>query len=79
MALMNEYGELISYECSGLIERLKEDIKKNAGARMVWVKQEPRHGVNVCTDYSLSKKDGYDMQMSTTALWVMLEQQNSVI
>lgn len=79
MALMNEYGESISYECSILIEQLREDVRENTGACLVWVKQEPRHGVNICTDYSLSKKDGYDTQMSMAALWVILEQQNSVI
>lgn len=79
MALMNEHGESISYECGILIEQLKEDIEENTGARLVWVRQESRHGVSICTDYSLSKKDGYDTQMSMTALLVRLEQQNSVI
>ena len=79
MAITNKDGQLISYECSSLIEQLKEDIKLHSGDTVVYVKTKTDKGVVLHTDYSVAKKDRYDRQMTMTALLIVLEKQNSIL
>lgn len=89
MALMNKYGENISYDCTELIEELKADIKKYGGERIVEVITEERAGVKIYKDYKL-KKDETNIvhalssnekveKVTATALLTMYEMENSII
>ena len=84
MAFVNDEGISISFECSELIEQLKQDINALGGEKIVIVKCKEQMGVEIYTDYSLEKdiklKDGeYLKSMTMTALLIVLEQENSII
>lgn len=89
MAFVNANGENISYECSKLIEELKEDITEFGGNKMVAVWCRKYKGVVIYTNYDFMEedlpfnkselKDGESLiQMTMSALLVVLEQQNSI-
>ena len=84
MAFVNDEGISISFECSELIEQLKQDINAFGGEKIVIVKCKEQMGVEIYTDYSLEKdiklKDGeYLKSMTMTALLIVFEQENSII
>lgn len=90
MSLMNGEGKRISYECSELIEELKEDIMEFGGEEIVAVWCKKYGDVIVYTNYDFIEeeiplndteiKDGEFLKMMTmNGLLVALEQQNSVV
>ena len=89
MACLNENGEKISFECSELIEELKEDIAEFGGETIVAAWCEKCKGVEIYTNYDFFEeespveeselKDGeYIKQMTMTALLILLEKQNDI-
>ena len=90
MGFVNENGENISYECSELIEELKEDILEFGGDTIVNVWCKDTNGVTIYTNYDFIEKElslqdnevengEYIKQMSMTALVMLLEIQNSIL
>ena len=90
MAFINANGESISYECSELIDELKEDIKEFDGDTIVAVWCRESNGVIIYTNYDFidpdqpmdkeELKDGeFLKQMTMNALLVVLEKQNSIL
>ena len=89
MAFVNENGEKISFECSELIEEVKEDIAEFGGNQIVAVWCKKYSGVEIYTNYDFFEeespieeselKDGeYIKQMTMTALLILLEKQNDI-
>lgn len=89
MAFINENGKKISYECSGLIEELKQDIQEFGGETVVAVWCKEYEGVTLHTNYDFIQeeapidkyevKDGeYLKQMTMSALLIVLEKQNEI-
>lgn len=90
MGFINSNGENISFECSELIEELKEDIAEFGGDLTVAVWCKNLHGVTVYTNYDFitdddpinksELQDGEFIQpMSMSALLTLLEKQNEII
>ena len=90
MGFVNENGENISYECSELIEELKEDILEFGGDTIVNVWCKDTNGVTIYTNYDFIEKElslqdnevencEYIKQMSMTALIMLLEMQNNIL
>lgn len=90
MAFINEQGKLISYECSDLIEDLKQDIKECGGNKVVAVWCKEYEGVIIYTNYNFiveeqpilksELKDGeFLKQMKMKELLILLEEQNKII
>ena len=90
MAFVNADGKSIGFECSELIEELKEDILEFGGNKMIAVWCKEYEGVILYTNYDfieedepLTKselKDGeFIKQMTMSALLVVLEKQNEII
>lgn len=89
MSFVNKQGENISFNCSELIEELKADIEEFGGDMIVEVVTEERKGVTIYKDYNFIEDDpetefkltpGEKMQrMTTTALMMLYEIENSVI
>lgn len=90
MSFVNKEGKRISYECSELIEELKEDIMEFGGEEIVAVWCKKYEDVIVYTNYDFIEeekplndteiKDGEFLKMMTmNGLLVALEQQNSVV
>lgn len=90
MAFINANGENISYECSELIEELKQDIEEFGGDEVVAVWCKEYKGVIIYTNYDFivneapimneELKDGeFIKQMTMSALLVVLEKQNEII
>lgn len=89
MAFVNNFGELISYDCSDLIEELKEDIAEFGGDTIVEVVTEERQGVTIYkdynfvendenTDFKLSKNEKIQ-KMTASALILLYEKENSAL
>lgn len=87
MASTNKYGQKISYDCSELIEELKEDIDEFGGHNIVNVITEEKHGVTIYKDYFMGDdvsdivlKDTEKMEKLTmTALLTVYEEENSIL
>ncbi len=90
MAFINEQGLGISYECSELIEELKEDILEFGGDTIVAVWCKDNSGVTLYTNYDFIDedqpitekeldKDEYIQKMTMSALLILLEKQNEIL
>lgn len=88
MAFINDIGMKISYDCSELIEELKEDIAEFGGNMIVEVVTEEREGVTIFKDYNFTTDDpdtefrlnsGEKVQrMTASALMELHEKENSI-
>lgn len=89
MAFINENGQSISFECSELIEELKDDISEFGGDRIVAVWCREYQGVTIYTNYDFItedkplqktelQKNEQIKKMTMTALLMLLEEQNSI-
>ena len=89
MGFINDEGRQVSYECSDLIEELKQDIEEFGGNTIVAVWCKDDNGVVVYTNYDFIEEDApirpeelengeYLREMTMTALLMMLEQQNRI-
>lgn len=89
MAFVNSEGKSISYECSGLIEALNEEMILFGGDEIVEVIYHESHGVKLYTDYKFKryhKEWGVEFrtndkvtEMTATALMELLKVQNEII
>lgn len=92
MAFINAEGKAISYECSALIEELKQDITEFGGDTVVDVLCKDTEGVVLYTDYKFIEDDehGFDYstddkndefvnRMTMSALLVAMEKQNEIL
>ena len=90
MAFINAEGKAISYECSELIEELKQDIAEFGGDKIVAVWCKDYDGVIIYANYdfiddemlldnSELKNGEFIKQMTMSALLVVLEKQNEII
>lgn len=90
MAFINEQGIKISFECSELIEELKEDISEFGGDKIVAVWCKDNSGVTIYTNYDFIEEeqpiteselqnDEYIKKMTMSALLVLLEKQNEIL
>ncbi len=88
MAFINDLGQSISFDCSELIEELKEDIAEFGGDMLVEVVTEEREGVTIYKDYNfvdddektafkLSKNEKLQ-RMTASGLLLLYEQENSI-
>jgi len=57
MAFVNNLGQSVSFECSDLIEELKEDIAEFGGDLIVEVITEEKEGVTIYKDYNFIDDD----------------------
>lgn len=57
MAFINKNGQSISFECSELIEELKDDISEFGGDRIVAVWCREYQGVTIYTNYDFITDD----------------------
>lgn len=87
MAFVNEDGVSISFECSELIEELKEDMMEFGFNEVVAVWCKEYDGVTIYTNYDFIdelnpirdtelKEDEYLQEMTIAELLPLLEQQN---
>lgn len=53
MAIENNAGQLISYECSNLINEVKFDLSLYRRSKKIWAYCKLVNGVKMITDYSL--------------------------
>lgn len=90
MGFINANGESISYECSELIEELKQDITEFGENDIVLVWCKDYMGVIVYTNYDFISesmpvgnfefdRDEFSKKMTMGELLKLLEKQNSVI
>lgn len=90
MAFKNQDGKWISYECSELIEELKEDIKEFGGHTIVSVWCREEQGVIIYVNYDFNEAENpieeseiepgeFIKQMTMTALLMLLEKQNEIL
>ena len=90
MAFINPEGKKISYECSELIEELKEDIAEFGGHTIVSVWCREEQGVVIYVNYDFNEAenpikeseiepDEFINQMTMTALLMLLEKQNEIL
>ena len=90
MGFINKKGMNISFECSELIEELKEDIKEFGGDKIVTVWCKDTHGVTIYTNYDFDEEEmpideseleegEYLKKMTMSALMLLLEKQNEII
>lgn len=82
MAIRNDSGKLISYECSDLIADLKEDIKEFGSDKKVSVMTRYEDGALVYTNYMIHgpkyQRDNI-VDMTAGELLDLLKLQNSII
>lgn len=76
----------ISYECTELIEELKEDIREFGGDLLIEAVERDYSGVPVYVDYFIDDFKETDLlpnertvRMTATALLKILEEQNQVL
>lgn len=90
MAFTNPDGMNISYECSELIEELKEDIAEFGGDTIVAVWCKDNSGVTLYTNYDFIEEEKsiaetelreneYLQKMTMSALLILLEKQNEIL
>lgn len=88
MAFINHSGKSISFDCTELIEELKEDIAEFGGNMLIEVVTEEREGVTIYKDYNfvdddektafkLSKNEKLQ-RMTASGLLLLYEQENSI-
>lgn len=80
MAILNHLGQSISYDCSGLIEALKEDIREHGAQLQVNVRTEFLRGVKIYKEYSISDhfNPGSEEIQTAAQLLKIYEEQNSI-
>lgn len=85
MAVRNDKGKLISYECSDLIADLKENIKELGSDKKLSAMTRYKDGILVYTNYMVHvyntpkyKRDNL-VDMTAGELLKLLELQNSII
>ncbi|MCR5837179.1 MAG: hypothetical protein K6G88_11785 [Lachnospiraceae bacterium] len=86
MAFINNEGRKISYECEALIAELKQDIAEFGGDTIFEVVVQEMEGVTIYKNYNFIDDDPETeftleegerfIQMTGTALLMMLEKQN---
>lgn len=90
MAFINADGKNISFECSELIEELKEDILEFGGDKIVVVWCKEYEGVVLYTNYDFIEEEKpireselqsgeFLKQMTMSTLLIVLEKQNTVL
>lgn len=90
MAFINANGLKISYECSELIEELKQDIEEFGGDTVVAVWCKEYAGVTIYTNYDFIEDevssnnykvndDEFLRPMTMTALLFLFEKQNEIL
>ena len=90
MAFVNPQGIKISYECSELIEELKQDIEEFGGDTIVAVWCKENDGLIFYTNYDFINEEEpitekelqneeFIKQMTMTTLLILLEEQNEII
>lgn len=88
MAFVNKLGQSISFECSELIDDLKEDISRFGGDLVVEVVTEEREDVTIYKDYTCNDDKNAACELAETektkkltasALLILYEQQNSIL
>lgn len=90
MAFVNPQGIKISYECSELIEELKQDIEEFGGDTIVTVWCKENDGLIFYTNYDFIdeeepitekelQNEEFIKQMTMTTLLILLEEQNEII
>lgn len=90
MALRNEHGMSISYECEELIEDLKRDILEFGEDEILYVWMKEIHGVKICVNYDFVvdedpvspneiEKDETLTTMKAKELLKLLQKQNEII
>jgi hypothetical protein len=90
MSFINENKENISYECSELIEELKQDIAEFGSSKIVAVWCKEIQGITVYTNYdyitenqaideSELESGEYLKEMTMGALLTALEAQNTIL
>lgn len=90
MGFINSNGQVISYECTDLIEELKEDIAEFGKDTKIVVWCKDYMGVIIYTNYDFISrkepigqyefdKDEFSKEMTMRELLELLEKQNSVI
>ena len=89
MAFINKNGQSIGFECSELIEELKDDIAELGGNILVEVVTEEREGVTIYKDYNFIDNDESTafklseteklQRMTASALLLLYEQENSIL
>ena len=90
MAFSNKFGHKISYECTELMEELKQDIQEFGGELLLYVITTRSHGVQLYIDYSfyeenfdfseLNLKPGEEVvKMTASAFMELLKIQNEII
>lgn len=90
MAFVNAKGRKISYECTDLIEELKQDIIEFGGDTIIAVWCKEYDGVIIYTNYDFIEekmplekselKDGeFIKKMTMSALLIVLEKQNEIL
>lgn len=89
MGFINNDGREISYDCSDLIEELKQDIAEFGGDMLVDVVTEKMHGVTIYKDYNLVDDNDPEhefkltptesmQRMTATALSILYEKENEI-
>lgn len=89
MAFINSKGESISFDCSQLIEELKEDIEEFGSNLIVDVVTEEIKGVMIYKDYNFVDNDestAFELstnenlqRMKASALLLLYEQENTIL
>ncbi|MBD5556833.1 MAG: hypothetical protein HDQ95_16210 [Roseburia sp.] len=89
MAFTNANGQSISFDCSNLIEELREDIAEFGGDQILEVVTEEKNGVTIYKDYNFLDGDentsfpltGNEklQKMTASALLVLYETENSIL
>lgn len=90
MAFRNKHGKAISFDCSELIEELKEDVAEFGGDMIVEVATQEVDGVTIYKDYNFVddsdtehtfelKKGEKIQRMSASALLLLYEQENGIL
>lgn len=88
MAFRNDLGQDISFDCSELIEELREDIVEFGGDKILEVVTEEREGVTIYKDYNFINDDESTVfklsgmermqKMTASALLLLYEQENGI-
>lgn len=90
MGFINNEGINISYDCSNLIEELRQDIAEFGGDMLVDVVTEELQGVTIYKDYNLVDDNDPEHEfkltstekmrrMTATALLIVYEKENQIL
>lgn len=64
MAILNDMGQQVSFECTELIEDVREDIQRMRRTKKVSVACRVKAGVKVVFDYALDKEEEKRIQLT---------------